>query len=48
MKLIEWIVNHPEELIRAGRLAVIVVKRLLDRQRRKKQNPDKSPGSASI
>jgi hypothetical protein len=48
MKLLEWIVNHPEEIIRAGRLAVVIVRRLLQRQRHKKQNPDKSPGSASI
>jgi hypothetical protein len=41
MKILEWIVQHPEELIRAGRLAVIIVRRLLKRQRLKKENPDK-------
>lgn len=44
MKLLEWIVTHPEELIRAGKLAVIIVRRLLKRQRVKKQNPDNKPG----
>ena len=44
MKLLEWIVTHPEELIRAGRLAVIIVRRILKRQRKKKQNPDLGPG----
>jgi len=44
MKLLEWIVANPEEVIRAGRLAVVIVRRLLQRQRRKKQNPDQKPG----
>jgi hypothetical protein len=44
MKLLEFVLNHPEELIRAGRLAFIVVRRLLERKRAKKQNPDKKPG----
>lgn len=47
MKLIEWIVTHPEEIIRAGRLAVIIVRRLLKRQRLKKQNPGQSRDSAN-
>lgn len=44
MKLLEWVINHPEELYRAGKLAVMIVRRILKRERAKKQKPGEMPG----